>query len=76
MRFPNKLFPLKESTIVFFPVILEYLNMEKEKTIYELYKNTIDSFPSSTEWMETIICLYAIQAIDLDKEKGVVKYAM
>lgn len=76
MRLPNKLFSLKESIIVFFPIVLDYMKLSKEKSIYDLYKDTIDYFPSSKDWIDTIICLYALHAINVDTEKGVLEYAL
>ena len=76
MKLPSKIFTVKESVLFFFPIILEYLEREKEKNIYDLYQNTIKFFPSNKDWMDTIACLYAIRAINLNEEKEALIYAL
>lgn len=76
MKLPSKIFTVKESVLFFFPIILEYLEREKEKNIYELYQNTINFFPSNSDWIETVTCLYAVRAINIDEEKGTLVYAL
>lgn len=76
MKLPSKIFPIEESVLIFFPIILNCLEKEKEKKIYELYQDTIIFFPSTIDWMDTIAGLYAVHAINLDEEKGVLVYAL
>ncbi|MBQ4437886.1 hypothetical protein II898_03325 [bacterium] len=76
MKLPSKIFSPEESTISYFPIILKCLDKKIEKSVCELYQETIKAFPSNVDWMDTILCLYAIGAINFDEEKGVIIYAL
>ena len=76
MKFPNKIFSIEESVISFFSIILEVMEKQREKSIFDLYRETINLFPSNTDWVDTITCLYAMGAINFNEEKGVLTYAL
>lgn len=76
MKLPSKIFPVEESLIPFFTVILDCISRDKEKKVYELYQETIEQFSSNVDWMDTVICLYALRALNFNEEKGTLTYAL
>lgn len=71
MKFPNKVTSYKESTISKFPDILKQLE-KSDMTPSELYKKVKNKVEDIREFMEIMVCLYALNKIEL--EEGVLHY--
>ena len=74
MLLPNKLFTYSESIISKFPIVLEKME-HKEYGVTELYIELNDKMIGVSEYMDVLDCLYALGAIEYDREKEVLKYA-
>lgn len=68
MKMPNKVTPYKESSVAKFPVVLELLEKES-MTPSELFSKVRKSkIQSIDEFVEIIVCLYAMHKIEIDGE--------
>lgn len=67
MKFPSKVTTYKESGIALFPVILSYLE-STDMTPAELYKKMKNKVSGVQEFIDTMVCLYALNKIELDGE--------
>lgn len=72
MLFPNKLFSYKESIISKFPIALNELQ-DGPMTVSELYKVLNKHVSGVSEFLDLMDCLYAMNAIELDEEEGVLR---
>jgi len=74
MILPNKVISFSDSIIGKMPIILKKLSY-KECLIHELYIATEERFDGVEEFIYALDVLYLLDAITVDFEKGVVKYA-
>lgn len=74
MIVPNKVMSFSDSIIGKMPIILKKLSY-KELLIHELYIVTENHFDGIEEFIYALDVLYLLDAINVDFEKGVVKYA-
>ena len=67
MKFPSKVTTLRESVIYKMTVILEYLqdNPVEPDTLYHILR---DQFKGTTEFIDSLDCLYMLQRIGLNEE--------
>lgn len=72
MLFPNKLFSYRESIISKFPIALNELQ-DGPMTVSELYKVLNKHVSGVSEFLDLMDCLYAMNAIELDEEEGVLR---
>ncbi|CAM4307901.1 ABC-three component system middle component 7 [Treponema peruense] len=72
MLLPNKTVTYKESIISKFPFILNLLCNTKERKIkiYDLCKKTNKEFESTTDFIQTLDALFALNKIKLDENSG------
>ena len=75
MKLPNKIISYKESVLSRFPLVLSVLS-ENLVGVYDLFELTKDSFTDIEEYMDTIVCLYALKKVTIDDESGVLYYAV
>ncbi|HCX95303.1 MAG TPA: hypothetical protein DHH42_06495 [Clostridiales bacterium] len=77
MKLPNKITSYKESVIGKLYLVLSLL-MSQDMNAYMLYKETIDSFTTTAEFIDTLDCLFALGAITLLERDGaeVLHYAL
>ena len=73
MKFPNKINSYKESVICRFPVILDVLN-DKDISVMDLYFETRQCFYDTSEFLDTINCLFALNILEYKEELGVLHY--
>ncbi len=73
MKLPNKINTYKESVISKFPAVLEPLRTQDipPDRLYISVKSKVEDIG---EYMEILDCLYALGAIDLDTDRGVLVY--
>lgn len=75
MKYPSKIFDYNESSISKFPIVLEALENE-DLSILNLYKKVKKYFKDISTFIETLECLYILNAITYDKNKECLKYAL
>ena len=75
MRFPNKITSYNESVLSKFYPILHILSRQ-DMSVYTLYYKTRQSFSSVCDYIDALDCLFAMGKIDLDEQKGVLRYVM
>lgn len=73
MIVPNKVISFNESIIGKMTIILEFIYKQK-MTIKELFISTQDHFDEIDEFIYSIDVLFLLDVIEVDFEKGVVKY--
>ena len=73
MLFPNKLITYNESVISKIPMILEIIE-RGPIGIKDLYHRVAPKLTGVNEYMDVLDCLYALGAIDLDTDRGVLVY--
>lgn len=73
MILPNKLFTYEESTLGKFAQVLRQLK-RKPYDVKDLYEVNHNLFLDVSEFTETLSCLYALNKITLDEERGVITY--
>ena len=66
MKFPNKITTYKESSLPKMIVILNELE-KGDLSIDFLYENVKKKIPSFNEYMEILICLYALNKVTLNE---------
>lgn len=66
MRLPSKITTYQESIISKFPIILKKLQ-SSDYSVLDLY-NAVKNKMTLREFHESLVCLYALNAITLDKE--------
>jgi len=72
MLFPNKLITYKESVISKFPYVLQELQ-EGPSSASDLYKAMSDRITGIGEFMDVLNCLFALNRIEFDEEKEVLR---
>ncbi len=75
MKFPNKVISYKESTIGKLDTLLENI-IHNDISPFELYEVTKQNFDNIGDYIETLVCLYALQRISFDFETGRIIYAL
>ncbi|CAB0526172.1 hypothetical protein CIP107503_02126 [Corynebacterium diphtheriae] len=73
MRLPNKLFSFEESTLANLPVILEQLKSHP-LGILELFRSVESTLGGPDEFLDTMMCLYALGAVEITDERQVIAH--
>ncbi|ETJ98397.1 ABC-three component system middle component 7 [Propionimicrobium sp. BV2F7] len=73
MRLPNKLFSFEESTLANLPVILQLLE-SGPMPVLDLYHGVEASFGGVDEFLDTMECLYALGAVEINDERQVIAH--
>lgn len=73
MIIPNKLFTYQESILSKLPIALEELE-KGPLHVKDLYKKMLPSINGVSEYMDLLDCLYALNKIEFDKERGEIIY--
>lgn len=71
MLLPNKVIGYKQSVISKFPIILTLIQQSKI-TVQELRNQTETHFKGTSDFIQTLVTLYALGKIELDKD-GTIK---
>lgn len=74
MRLPNKLFSYEESTLANLPVVLTELE-DGPLPVLELLERVRPTIGDAAEFLDTMICLYALGAVELTDERQVISHA-
>ena len=75
MKFPNKIFPYKESVIYHMEVILELVETHKSISLADLYNQTKTKIPYIEDFINALTCLYSIEKITIDETSKEILYA-
>lgn len=73
MRLPNKLYSFEQTSLAYFAPILECLDSEQD--LVQLYAHFKNEIPSVSDFLEVLSLLYALNAIEVNFEKGVIRRA-
>lgn len=73
MLLPNKLFSYNESILSKFPIVIKTLKKEPI-SVGKLYLQINQKLSSVSEYIELLDCLYALNKIEYDEDKEVLKY--
>lgn len=76
MRLPNKIISYNESTLSKLTIVLKTLKNKEEMSPLELYKSTGKEFSDLAEYIDALDCLYTLNAIRFNDNKGVIYYAL
>lgn len=74
MRLPNKLFSYGESTLANLPVVLAELE-DGPLPVLELLERVRSAIGDADEFLDTMVCLHALGAIELTDERQVISHA-
>ena len=69
MRFPNKVLSYEESTIGKLATLLAVIQT-RDISPFELYRETKASFEDLSEYIEVLLCLYALRRIEYNTHTG------
>lgn len=75
MKLPNKVTSYNDSILSKLPTILERLS-ESDEPPYTLYNEMKGHFSSVSEYIDVLDCLFALNIIEIDSERGVIHYAV
>lgn len=67
MQLPNKLYSYKNSTLALVPAVLQELK-SGSISVNELYRRIRPLLDDPTDFMSVMVCVYALQAVDMDDE--------
>lgn len=67
MRFPNKVISLKESYFGKFGILLDTVSSGDISPL-ELYEKLKDDFEDLSDYIETLVCLFALKRISLNSK--------
>lgn len=71
MKYPSKAVPFEKSTFSYFVPILKALNGHQYTPLTLYTKIPINKRPTTDEYIDSLLCLYALGKIDLNEELGV-----
>ncbi len=75
MRLPSKVTSYRESTLSSLPILL--IQIKKECfTPHMLYLKTQDNFKNIGEFIDAVLCLYALNKIKIDEADGRITYVI
>ena len=75
MLLPDKLFSYSESTLSKFPLVLKELK-KQPMSVHELFQKVIRHLDGVNEFIDVLDCLYALQKIEYDDAKEVLRYVV
>jgi hypothetical protein len=73
MNLPNKVTPFADSVVSKFPTLLGMLE-KQDMSPKKLFDETRRHFSNIGEYISTLDCLYALGKLQLDEDKGVLRY--
>ena len=73
MKLPNKVTSYQESVLSKFTVLLDVLSV-KDSSLIELYFDTKDFFSDTSEYIDTVDCLFALNKLEYIEDMGVLHY--
>lgn len=77
MLLPNKIVPYEKSVIVYFPLVLKELKKHGVIPPLALFNKVRKKKLSDVVvFVDVLDCLFALGKVELDEEKGVLKYVV
>jgi len=73
MKLPNKVTSYKESVLGKLTVLLDILSA-KDSSLIELYLNTKQHFSDTSEFIDTVDCLFALNKLEYNEDLEVLHY--
>lgn len=73
MKLPNKVTSYKESVLSKLTIILDILSI-RNLSLIELYLNTRQHFSDTSEFIDAVDCLFALNKLEYDEDLEVLHY--
>ena len=73
MKLPNKVTSYQESVLGKLNVLLDILSV-RDSSLIELYFNTKQYFSYTSEFIDTVDCLFALNKLEYNEDSGVLHY--
>ena len=73
MKLPNKVTSYQESVLGKLNVLLDILSV-RDSSLIELYFNTKQYFSDTSEFIDTVDCLFALNKLEYNEDLGVLHY--
>ena len=73
MKLPNKVTSYQESVLSKLTFLLDILSI-RDSSLIELYFNTKQYFSDTSEFIDTVGCLFALNKLEYNEELGVLHY--
>lgn len=73
MKLPNKVTSYQESVLSKLTVLLDILSV-RDSSMIELYFNTKQFFSDTSEFIDTVDCLFALNKLEYDEDLEVLHY--
>lgn len=73
MKLPNKVTSYQESVLSKLTVLLDILSI-RDSSLIELYFNTKQYFSDTSEFIDTVDCLFALNKLKYNEDSGVLHY--
>lgn len=73
MKLPNKVTSYQESVLGKLNVLLDILSV-RDSSLIELYFNTKQYFSDTSEFIDTVDCLFALNKLEYNEDSGVLHY--
>lgn len=73
MKLPNKVTSYQESILSKLTVLLDILSV-RDSSLIELYFNTKQYFSDTSEFIDTVDCLFALNKLKYNEDSGVLHY--
>ena len=73
MKLPNKVTSYQESVLGKLTVLLDILSV-RDSSLIELYFNTKQYFSDTSEFIDTVDCLFALNKLEYNEDSGVLHY--
>lgn len=73
MKLPNKVTSYQESVLSKLTVLLDILSV-RDSSLIELYFNTKQYFSDTSEFIDTVDCLFALNKLEYNEDSGVLHY--
>lgn len=73
MKLPNKVISYEDSVLSKLPIILDVVS-DKDLSLLELFDNTKQHFFDTSEFIDAIDCLFALNKLEYKEELEVLHY--
>ena len=73
MKLPNKVTSYQESVLSKLTILLDILSV-RDSSLIELYFNTKQYFSDTTEFIDTVDCLFALNKLEYNEDWEVLHY--
>lgn len=73
MKLPNKVTSYKESVLSKLTILLDILSV-RDLSLIELYLNTRQHFSDTSEFIDAVDCLFALNKLEYDEDLEVLHY--